>query len=282
MCKSRIRLFFIALLFLLFTWLTGCTQNQNDFGKETRNNKIPIKQNINWDIKISLEKMPSGTKPVFEINIPENIAEEKMNLRILYQIPIQDPTVLIVGEIGEFSRSFNDFKEQVSLSGVKYNLGTYNVYLKSGVNVFAIDLGNKGLPNKYFSIRRIVEKPKIIPIQYFEDITGKYNTEEVLKITKPNSGLVKGNSPLIINFEGEITKEAIGDNMFKLVIGRQTNEGLREYKKIKLPVRNRKISTSFKLEEPGTYYVKINSPEYFPTPQGGGSISWAEFIAEVN
>lgn len=271
MYKFKVQLFAFLLLFLSIAFLTGCTQNQS-----------PTQQNSNWDIKISLKKTSSGTKPVFESNIPESVSKDQISLRILYQEPLQSPTVLLEGEIGYFSGSNDVFKEQVLLAGAKFNLGTYNIDLKPGVNAFAIDLKQQGLPYKYFSIRRVVQNPREIPIKFYEDFLGKYNTKEVLRIAKPSAGLIKGNSPTLINFDAELTENIIGDNMFKLVIGKQTNEGLREYKKITMPVKNRKISTSFKLGEPGTYQILIKSPEYFPTPEGGGSITWAEFYAEIN
>lgn len=63
MYKSKVQLFAILFLLLSLILQTGCTQNQNKLGKETRDNQITTEQNKNWDIKVSLEKTPSGMKP---------------------------------------------------------------------------------------------------------------------------------------------------------------------------------------------------------------------------
>ena len=222
-----------------------------------------------------------------ESKLPERTAKTDLMLNILYEQPLLNPQISASSEGMMGKATINN--KGISVSGKKYVFGTYNLHLDPGVNLISVDIMRGYILPKYYKIYREVANPKTIPIKYFDfgiDTT-KYNSKDYLEVVNPN-GFVKSIGSLNINFRADLKRKKFGDNILNLEIMKIEKNYLKQYKNLKVPLKNRKFMALIKISEKGSYIINVFSPIYgepVVTPKGivgVGSSKWAKFYAEIN
>lgn len=222
------------------------------------------------------------SEKIIEVLTPSwEIDGDTAKFSMLYQEDMYAPQFLFAfGSGGWGGGTGRVTAKGISQDGRLYNRMEFEAELRPGINplkLYAISAGTAD-----FTVLRKVSDPAAVPVKLTEE------GQQYVTLYSPASGYVKVKSGAEIAIEGTIVKPHHLFDQVTVVVQKynpKPEDSYVVYETVstkRLPIQAGKFSGTVRVEAPGNYLVKIDSPNYIAAPERGPvATKWAEFIVEA-
>ncbi|GAA0136322.1 hypothetical protein YSY43_31630 [Paenibacillus sp. YSY-4.3] len=246
---------------------------------------IPVKPLAWLGVTASLDQGTvtwNWSEKIIEVLTPSwETGNETAKFSMLYQEEMYPPQFLFSFGSGAWGGGTGRVTAKgISQDGRLYNRMEFEAELRPGINplkLYAISAGTAD-----FTILRKVSDPAAVPVRMTEE------GQQYVTLHSPTSGYVKVKSGAEVAIEGTIVKPHDLFDQVTVVVQKynlKPEDSYVVYETVstkRLPIQAGKFSGTVRVEVPGNYLIRIDSPNYIAAPERGPvATNWAEFIVEA-
>lgn len=222
------------------------------------------------------------SEKIIEVLTPSwEIDGDTAKFSMLYQEDMYAPQFLFAFGSGAWGGGTGQVTAKgISQDGRLYNRMEFEAELRPGINplkLYAVSAGEAD-----FTVLRKVNDPAAVPVKLTEE------GQQYVTLHLPASGYVNVKSGAEIAIEGTIVKPHHLFDQVTVVVQKynpKPKDSYVVYETVstkRLPIQADKFSGTVRVEAPGNYLIRIDSPNYIAAPERGPvATKWAEFIVEA-